>query len=235
MENQDNKTGAEAPLAAKEVGTTVKQIKSEQSFKIFNSSIKRANNLLNINFNELNEKLPIPEDKLLDAYRAVILLSIASLDAYVKTFVRVEIKQRLTNWDLTAELKDYIKEDLFGEKELLQYVLDHNFSEKVIEKFNQEFDKKSFQSQQSIDKYMKIAGFKEVFKQISSSADRNNDKLLKDLDKFTGRRHLIAHCGDHDLSQTETTEKEITFEDASNCVALVTFIANEIHKLNQKK
>ena len=94
-------TGDEIPQTGNDVSVQKKNNqKSELAFMIFNSSIKRADNLLNINLDSKNKKNSIPEDKLLDSYRAVIVLSISALDAYVKTFLIVEIKQRLDSKNL---------------------------------------------------------------------------------------------------------------------------------------
>jgi len=209
--------------------------KSELAFKIFNSSIARAENLLKINIDAQKNKLPISEDKLLDSYRAVIVLSISALDAYIKTFLIVEIKKSLGEKKLSPDLKKYIKEELFTKDTLHQFVLENNFYDKVIEKFDEDFEKRSFQGQKSIDKYMKIAGVNQVFKLVSKSADKSEDKLLSSIENFTQRRHLIVHCGDHDLTQTELTENKIEEKDASDCIKLVSLIVNEIHKISQKK
>lgn len=232
IENQENTaslTGSVVPDASN------KNEKSELAFKIFNSGIKRAENLLKINIGSDDSTLPISEDKLLDSYRAVIVLSISALDAYVKTFLIVEIKRSLNEKKLSTDLKKYIKEELFTKDTLHQHVLEDNFYEKVIEKFDEDFEKKSFQGQKSIDKYMKLAGLNQVFKLISNSADKSVDKLHAAIEIFTQRRHLIVHCGDHDLTQTTLTENKITVKDASDCINLVTLIANEIHKISTSK
>jgi hypothetical protein len=209
--------------------------KSELAFKIFNSSIKRAENLLTINIDSEKKILSIIEDKLLDSYRAVIVLSISALDAYIKTFLIVEIRQRLETKNLSSDLKKYIKEELFTKDTLHQHALESNFFEKVIERFDEDFEKRSFQGQKSIDKYMALAGFNNIFKLVSKSADKSADNLLSDIERFTQRRHLIVHCGDHDLNQTSVTEAKITEKEASDCIKLVTLIASEIHKLSQAK
>jgi len=228
--------GEEIPIVGTDKnGQIIENEKSELAFKIFNSGIKRAENLLNINIDAANNKLSIPEDKLLDSYRAVVVLSISALDAYIKTFLIVEIKRSLSEKKLSTELKRYIKEDLFTKDALHQVVLENNFYEKVIEKFDEDFEKKSFQGQKSIDKYMKLAGVNQVFKLVSNSADKSVDKLLASIENFTQRRHLIVHCGDHDLTQTELTENRITEKDASDCLNLVRLIVNEIHKISQSK
>lgn len=215
--------------------TSNKNEKSELAFKIFKSGIKRAENLLKINIGSDSSALPISNDKLLDSYRAVIVLSISALDAYVKTFLIVEIKRSLNEKNLSSDLKKYIKEELFTKDTLHQHVLEDNFYEKVIEKFDEDFEKRSFQGQKSIDKYMKLAGLNQVFKLISNSADKSVDKLHAAIENFTQRRHLIVHCGDHDLTQTTLTENTITEKDASDCISLVTLIANEIHKISTMK
>jgi hypothetical protein len=241
MEQEENESlddiiGSEIPSIGSESSTESNPNKrSELAFLTFNSSIKRADNLLNINLDSRNKKLSIPEDKLLDSYRAVMVLSISALDAYVKTFLIVEIKQKLNNKSLSSELKKYIKEELFNKDTLHQFVLENNFYDKVIEKFDEDFEKRSFQGQKSIEKYMSLAGFSQIFKLISKSADKSIDNLLRDIELYTQRRHLIVHCGDHDLNQTTLTENKICRDDAYECIKLVSLIANEIHKLSQTK
>jgi hypothetical protein len=232
INNQEN----ESSLTGDTISTKTKvDEKSELAFKIFNSGIKRAENLLRINHALDDSKLSITEDKLLDSYRAVVVLSISALDAYVKTFLIVEIKKSLNEKKLSSDLKKYIKEELFTKDTLHQHVLEDNFYDKVIEKFDEDFEKKSFQGQKSIDKYMKLAGLNQIFKLISNSADKSVDKLHASIEKFTQRRHLIVHCGDHDLTQTTLTENIISEEYAAECITLVTLIANEIHKISTKK
>jgi len=218
-----------------DVPSSDKSEKSELAFKIFQSGIKRAENLLKINIGSDESTLPISADKLQDSYRAVVVLSISALDAYVKTFLIVEIKRSLNEKKLSFDLKKYIKEELFTKDTLHQHVLEDNFYQKVIEKFDEDFEKRSFQGQKSIDKYMKLAGLNQVFKLISNSADKSENKLHAAIENFTQRRHLIVHCGDHDLTQTTLTENTIAEKDASDCINLVTLIANEIHKISTSK
>lgn len=235
-ENLEIPTGDEIPATGIIYSDLPKEKeKSELAFKIFNSGIQRAENLLRINVDPKGKKIPILENKLNDSYRAVIVLSISALDAYIKTFLIVEIKKSLNEKKLSQELKRYIKDELFTKDTLHQHVLETNFYEKVIEKFDEDFEKKSFQGQKSIDKYMKLAGVNQVFKLISNSADKSVDKLQSAIENFTQRRHLIVHCGDHDLTQTSLTEIQICEKDASDCIELVTLIANEIHKISQSK
>lgn len=225
-------------VATGEMGTssvTTVTCKVDMAFNIFNSSIKRAENLQSINKDAKGNKLKISKDKLLDSYRAVIVLSISALDAYIKTYLTSEIKKRINDRSLSKDLKHYIKDELFNKETLYNAVLESDFIEKVIEKFDVDFEKRSFQGQKSIDKYMKLAGIDQVFKEITRSANVSPDNLLSDLERFTNMRHLIVHCGDHDLNQTELTENNISEKDAKECINLVKLIASEIHKLSLKK
>lgn len=235
MEHDKEISGGDIP-SVETSNSEVKEAseKSELAYKIFNSGIKRAENLLKINIDKDNNTLSISEDKLLDSYRAVIVLSISALDSYIKTFLIVEIKKSLKEKKLSPDLKKYIKEELFNKEELYNVVLEDNFYEKVINKFDVDFEKRSFQGQKSIEKFMKLAGVNQVFKQISISADKSVDKLYSSIEKFTTRRHEIVHCGDHDLTQTELTENAVSEQNASECIELVKLIANEIHKISQE-
>lgn len=228
---------ADIPEIQNAVPQTKDTEKSERAFKFFNSSIRRAENLLEINIATDGSILSIPDHKLLDSYRAVIVLSISALDAYVKTFLTVEIKQRLNERNLSPELKTYIKEELFNKDKdsLYQVIFESNFIEIVISKFDDDFEKKSFQGQKSIDKHMKLGGIDQIFKKISRSANISPDNLQSDLERFTNMRHSIVHCGDHDLTQTEPTENKISEKDAQDCIKLVKLISSEIHKMHKGK
>lgn len=232
-EEVENSTGEDIPSNETSGDNSLNEKKSELAFKIFNSGIKRAENLLSIDIDSNGESISIKDDKLQDSYRAVIVLSISALDAYIKTFLIVEIKKSLTEKKLSKDLKTYIKEELFSKDELHQVVLENNFYDKVIEKFDNDFEKRSFQGQKSIDKFMRLAGFNQVFKQIANSADKSIDNLLSSIENYTQRRHLIVHCGDHDLTQTELTENKVQKYEASKCLELVKLIATEIHKISQ--
>jgi hypothetical protein len=235
-ENINNEVGDDIPSnAPTKDSVDKKKTSSEQAYLIFESGIKRAENLLEINIDSSGALLNISEDKLLDSYRAVMVLSISALDSYIKTFLIVEIKKSLSERNLSSDLKNYIKEELFNKDELHQVVLENNFYDKVIQKFDADFEKRSFQGQKSIDKFMKLAGMNQIFKQISISADKSIDNILSSIENFTQRRHLIVHCGDHDLTQTELTEIVIDQKAASDCIELVKLIAREIHKISQSK
>lgn len=232
-EDLENSTGQDIPSNQTDGDSSVNDEKSELAFKIFNSGIKRAENLLSIDIDSNGDSISINDNKLQDSYRAVIVLSISALDAYIKTFLIVEIRKSLNEKKLSKDLKTYIKDELFSKEELHQVVLENSFYDKVIEKFDADFEKRSFQGQKSIDKFMRLAGFNQVFKQIANSADKSIDNLLSSIENYTQRRHLIVHCGDHDLTQTELTENEVKKDEASKCLELVKLIATEIHKISQ--
>ena len=93
-EDLESTTGQNIPSGNATSDSDLSDEKSELAFKIFKSGIKRAENLLRIDLGSEN-KISISEDKLKDSYRAVIVLSISALDAYIKTFLIVEIRARL--------------------------------------------------------------------------------------------------------------------------------------------
>jgi hypothetical protein len=66
------------------------------------------------------------------------------------------------------------------------------------------------------------------------SAEENEDTLRQRLDRFTERRHGIAHRGDYDLSQNPPRESVIRKRDAEDCIRTVTVIAKHISKLGQE-
>lgn len=77
-----------------------------------------------------------------------------------------------------------------------------------------------------------MIGYDNVFDIIARSAGINEQNLKRDISTFTQRRHTIAHCGDHDLSQTPPIENPISARDANKCIDTVVLIATEIDKLS---
>jgi len=210
----------------------------EQSiaFSIFTNSLRRAKNLIDIDTAKDKTKLQIEEENLNDAYRASIVLSISALDAYVRVFVLDRIKDLLKKQQLPQALKDYIKKDLFPNKETFHgIVFEPDFYKKIEDAFNKDFEKQSFQGQRNIAVYMKIAGYEDIFRKISRNADKSADNLQTNIEKYTQRRHDIVHCGDHDLGQVDITENKIDKQDAQKCIQLVEFIAEQIHQISIQK
>jgi hypothetical protein len=69
-------------------------------------------------------------------------------------------------------LKDYIKKDLFPNKDTFHSIIfESGFVKKIEEAFNKNFEKQSFQGQHNIAVYMKIAGFEDIFRKISRNSD----------------------------------------------------------------
>lgn len=219
-------------------GSVDSNVSAEQStaFSIFKNSLRRATNIMDIDVAEDGTALPIAKEKLDDAYRATIVLSISALDAYVRVFVLDKIRALLKTQQLPQALKDYIKKDLFPNKETFHSIIfESDFFKKIEDAFNKDFEKQSFQGQRNISVYMKIAGYEDIFRKISRNADKSSDNIQSNIEKFTQRRHDIVHSGDHDLGQIEITENKITKEDAKKCIELVGFIAEQIHQISLQK
>lgn len=209
--------------------------KNEGPYDIFKNSLKRAENLVDINLaSDGKTKFAIANVNLKDAYRAVIVLSISALDAYIRTFVFREIKELLLNRNLNAGLKKYIKEELLDKETLFNIAFEPDFFDKIQKEFIKDFNKQSFQGQRNISSYMALAGYENIFREISKNANISPDNLQRDLEHFTSRRHQIVHRGDYDIDQTEATENKIDESEARNCIKLVETIAIHIHELSKK-
>ncbi len=59
----------------------------------------------------------------------------------------------------------------------------------------------------------------------------NEETLCQDLDRFTDRRHVIAHRGDYDLTENPPVENVVTKKDAEDCIKTVALVAQQIHEL----
>ncbi|MBC7936370.1 MAG: hypothetical protein H7Y86_13550 [Rhizobacter sp.] len=241
MSNTEDNIPASAPSVAETAsgtpGVTSAQLEEQSiAFTIFANSLKRAKNLIDIDLALDGTKLQIEEENLKDAYRASIVLSISALDAYVRVFVLDRIKDLLKRQQLPQALKDYIKKDLFPNKETFHsIVFEPDFYKKIEDAFNKDFEKQSFQGQRNIAVFLKIAGFEDIFRKISRNADKSPDILQSNIEKHTQRRHDIVHCGDHDLAQSDITENKITRAEAQNCIQLVGFVAEQIHQISIQK
>ena len=163
------------------------------------------------------------------------MLSISALDAYVRTCCLERIREALADKSreitpaLTGEIKRFLKDD-----QLLEAARKDDLLSRVEKAFRQDFEKKSFQGVKNISEILQLAGFDDVFHAVAVEASMNEDNLKDDLNRFTKRRHVIAHQGDYDLNQNPPTENPIRKKDAQDCIKLVTKIAQVIHKLCQK-
>ncbi len=73
--------------------------------------------------------------------------------------------------------------------------------ERVDEAFRSDFEKRSFQVTKNIEEHLRIVGYENVLHEVAVKAHLNENTLRADLDRFTLRRHAIAHRGDYDLSE----------------------------------
>jgi len=218
-------------------GSTIRRTKLSPAAKkliaydIFQMSIARARNQIKIH-QAAHGRRAKPEHYLADAHRAAIVLAIAALDAFVRSFVISRIRAILADKTKTLEpsLADHIKRFL-KEDGLLEAARNDDLHERVEKAFTGDFERKSFQGTDSITKCFQMVGIKNVFHQVAVKARVNEDNLKDDLDRFTKRRHIIAHCGDYDLSQNPPVENKVTKKYAEDCIKTVSIVAKAIHSL----
>jgi hypothetical protein len=196
---------------------------------IFQNSIKRARTLAAISTSLV---VGTTEPILSDAYRASIVLAVSALDAFVRTLVIEEIimQMRDPKYQVTDRLRQLVK-DYLGHDGLFDGARQGDLISRIDKALRDRFEEKSFQGVKNIADALQLIGHNDVFHAIAISASVNEDNLKSDLGKFTKRRHLIAHCGDHDLSQTPPVENTIAESDATRCIEVAELVVNEINKL----
>lgn len=206
-------------------------IPSTTAYSVFQSSVKRAKNLLEIH-KMAHGAQSRPQAFLADTHRAAIVLAISALDAFVRTLVIDRIVSTVANPSITIsdklrqQIKDYLTCDI-----ILDAAREGDLSSKIEQAFTKRFEERSFQGVDKITEAMKLIGFDDIFSTIAKSASVNEATLKSTLGKFTKRRHIIAHRGDYDLSQTPPVEKKILKKDAVECIKTVERVAHEINKL----
>jgi hypothetical protein len=200
-------------------------------YAVFERSIDRAQNLLTIHHMAHGKALR-PPMLLADIHRASIVLAVSALDAYIRTLVvnRVLGKLKDISKALPAKLREELK-SLLGQDELLDAARVGDLSSRVEKSLKDKFEESSFQGVSRITHALKMIGFDDIFKDIARSASMNEQKLKEQLGLLTNRRHIIAHCGDYDLTQTAPCENPIKMKDAKDCITLVRKIAVEIEKV----
>jgi hypothetical protein len=198
---------------------------------IFESSMNRAENLLRLRQVQKSSGDTL-KSHFSDAHRAAIVLAVAALDAYVRTFVVEKILTKLSDLKqpVPTKLKEHAKEFL-GHDGLFDAARHGDLGSRLEKAFRESFEERSFQGIKNIEDAMKLIGQDDVFHTIACSASVNEDHLKRDLGRFTKRRHIIAHCGDYDLNQTPPKENDITEEDVRLCIKMVKLMAGEICKL----
>lgn len=204
------------------------------SYDIFTKCIKRATNL--VNFHKDNETDTGKEEHYCDAYRAAIVLSISALDAFVRTLVIEKVKDILLNstQNLKDNFRDYLK-NLLNQDKLLDAARHYNLLEQVETALREDFEKKSFQGDWKITHYMNLVGHSEIFKKVAIKAELNENTMTEKINKFTKRRHTIAHSGDYKLNQTEQTENTIDKSYANDCIDTVSKFAKNLNDICQAK
>jgi hypothetical protein len=201
------------------------------SYSIFERSLKRAENLFRIRGETLAMKAQL-QPEICDARRSAIVLAVAALDAYVRTFVVEKIMAKLA--DLTQPVPTKLKQqskDFLDHDNLFDAARYGDLGSRLEKAFRESFEEKSFQGVKNIEEAMKLIGHEDVFHTIAGSASVNEDHLKRDLARFTKRRHVIAHCGDYDLTQTPPKENDISDDDVKKCIQTVKLMAVEICKL----
>lgn len=204
-------------------------ISSPSAYDIFLKTIKRANNLVG---NHIDGEKCYEEH--LDSFRAAVVLSISALDAYTRTLVieKILVQMSDASKEIPEKLKLYIK-GLLNQDALLEAGRKYLFRENVEKVIRADFETKSFQGEYKIDFYMELAGYKNIFEKVSHSANRSESRLRADIEKYTRRRHIIAHCGDYDLTQIPHIEKDIDKDFSKKCIEIVIVFAEHLNKVTK--
>lgn len=198
---------------------------------VFQNSIERAKNLLEIH-RMAHGTQARPPAFLADAHRAAIVLAVSALDAFIRTFVIDRIVAKVSNprESVPEKLRDQIK-DCLGHDAVLDAARLGDLSSRIDKALRDRFDDQSFQGIKKITDALRLLGHEDVFATIAVAASVNEKTLKSDLGRFTNRRHIIAHCGDYDLSQAPPVENRILKKDVLACIKTVELVAREISKL----
>jgi hypothetical protein len=225
-------TGATETLAAGKA--TSASSSTLTSFDIFELCVQRARNLVKLH-EAAHGKAGKPEKFTSDAHRAAIVLAVSALDAFVRDFVIFRMRTLLATKSLAlpAALATHIKKFL-KDDDLLDAARKDDLIERVEKAFRGDFEKRSFQGTKNIEEQLRIAGYENVFHEVAINAHVNEDTLRSELDKFTQRRHAIAHRGDYNLSENPPIENVVTKKDAEDCIRLVCRIAKHMHQLGAR-
>lgn len=229
------KGGSPGGETAAPVGPIASAVATLGSHDIFLLCVQRARNLVKLH-EAAHGKAGKPEKYTSDAHRAAIVLAVSALDAFVRDFViaktRELLQERLKTIPeaLAIEIKKFLKDDA-----LLEAARKDDLLERVEKAFRADFEKRSFQGTKNIEEQLKVVGYVDIFHEVAVRAHMNEDSLRADLDRFTKRRHAIAHRGDYDLSQNPPPEQIVTKKDAEDCIKLVTRIAKTMHEIGGQR
>jgi hypothetical protein len=235
-DGSDGSSSVQSPSETKAANTSARpEVKPLSSHDIFELCVQRARNLVKLH-EAAHGKAGKPEKYTSDAHRAAIVLAISALDAFVRDSVisrtRTLLAAKTSSLppSLTEQIKKFLKDD-----DLLQAARKDDLLERVEKAFRSDFEKRSFQGTKNIEEQFRIVGYQDVFHEVAIKAGMNEDTLRADLDRFTRRRHAIAHRGDYDLSVNPPRENVVTKKDAEDCIKLVCRIAKQIHELEDSK
>lgn len=200
-------------------------------YDIFLRCIKRAENLINFHSEDKNPD----EEHFCDAYRASVVLTIAALDAYARTVAIAKIKEKIAR-KLKAKdpLRDYLKK-IMTHDSLLESALNESFLTEIEAQISNDFHQKSFQGHENISEYMNLAGYPNIIGIVAKKKNLHEDILKADINKYTKRRHTIAHNGDYATNQTPYKELEIDKKFAQSCLALISDFTKTLDEIFFKK
>jgi RiboL-PSP-HEPN len=227
------------PVGPPETGTSgsaapTSTVRPLTSFDIFELCVERARNLVKLH-EAAHGKPGKPDRYTADAHRAAIVLAISALDAFICDFVTFRTRQLLASKSrplppaLIAHIKKFLKDD-----DLLEAARKDDLLERVEKAFRSDFERRSFQGIKNIEEQLRIVGYNDIFHEVAKMAKLNEATLRSDLDRFTQRRHAIAHRGDYNLNEIPPREADITKKDAENCIKLVCQIAKHIFELGSQ-
>lgn len=218
--------------AATGIATSPPKAPPATPLAIFEQSIDRAKNLLTIH-GMAHGEASRPPALLADAHRASIVLAVSALDAYIRTLVvnKVLTKLKDVSKPVPPRLRDQLKQ-LIGQDDLLDAARIGDLSTRVEKALKDKMEESSFQGVAKITEAMKLIGHEDIFKDVARSASLNEQELKESIGRFTKRRHIIAHCGDYDLTQTPPIENTITKREAEECIKVMQTVARQIEKVS---
>jgi hypothetical protein len=114
---------------------------------------------------------------------------------------------------------------------LLESAMNDSFFEEIEQQISDDFQKKSFQGERKITHYMELAGYKNIFGIVSKKNNLNEQNLKESIDRFTKRRHTIAHGGDYDINQIPFRELEIDKDFAKECHKIVSDFTKTLNEI----
>ncbi|MGD0273758.1 MAG: HEPN domain-containing protein [Gaiellaceae bacterium] len=223
--------GAKSSETKATLGSSQSNTKPLTSYDIFELCVQRAKNLIKLH-EAAHGKAGKPEKYTSDAHRAAIVLAVSALDAFIRDFVIFWTRSLLRSEApglppaLSAQIKRFLSDD-----DLLDAARKDDLLERVEKAFRGDFERRSFQGTKNIEDQLRVVGYEDIFHEVAVKAHMNEDTLRLDLDRFTQRRHAIAHRGDYDLSENPPKEKVVTKKDAEDCIKLVCRIAKQMSEL----